>query len=225
MFLRSILVILCFSAAMRLANAQTNVPPPSHIFVRGVESSFLDLSNVAIIRRNEDTATLMFDVGSATDDEGEPLSFIWYEVSPDQPLSTEVRLTNDYASGAHRVYGWIADSQEGVTGQADFEVITPLEAVRLLSGDVEINGFRRDITRARKFLRLAEDGIQRRKWQRGEYRLNRFVRQIEREFAEGGEEDLALNQRWTDAADAIQHALQKVRRNQPAEPEGVFPGR
>lgn len=104
------IALLCLVAlsCWPTAAAETNVPPPSQIFVRGASATWLDFTNVFILRRAQRTATALFDFGGETDGEGEQLYFQWYL---GEVLASEApQFSNDFEAGLHGVYATVTDN-------------------------------------------------------------------------------------------------------------------
>lgn len=205
--------------------ATTNTPPPSRIFVRGLgPGDFLGLSNVQILHRTFDTAEVLFDVGSDRDGDGDLLEFHWDDNAPGDVHSTAVRFTNNYAPGRYTVFAEITDQIDTVFPSVDFEVISALQGMRMLVGDLEVTGRHEQIRHLRTALRLAEKAMEKRNWGNATRRLDRFKDGLTRRLDPEDEEDSQLIQRWSDAADTIQWAIQKPPRGGFPGPGGVFPG-
>jgi hypothetical protein len=223
---RLIPAAMFLAACVLVTDAQaqsTNVPPPSRIFIRGAELEFLHLTNVFITRRLEQQVTAMFDVGTAHDDEGELLWFTWWENGVPPVLGETARVTNVYTFGQYRIFAFVSDGKEIVSAFSDFEVISPLQAIRLLQADLEISGFRMDVSKWRGLLKTAEAAIKRRHWGTASQALERFVKRVG-QFDPTDVEGMRLKERWTDAAGDVRHAVRGFNGVTNPNPGGVFPG-
>lgn len=225
-FLVSPPLLIAFLFALTLpgeaAAAETNVPPPSVIFVRGGATSWLDFPNVFIARRAQKSATVGFDFGSDIDDEGEQLYFQWFL---DETLASQAaRFTNEFEQGLHTVHASVTDNRDIVSADSTVEVITPMDAIRRLRADVELSGVRERLNHLRPPLRYAEKAIQHRRWSSASRQLTVFGRRLARHLDPDTEEDLTLYNRWHDAAEELWGAVRHLPRNPNATPRGVFPG-
>ena len=202
---------------------ETNVPPPSKVFIVGNGSpDFLGFTNVYLTRRVQKTTTLEFHLGSDHDNEGELLYFFWYE--GDTVVSEFPRFTNDYPHGQHTLHVAVSDNHDVNNLHVPLEVISPLNAVRRLRADLELTGVRENIARLRPHLRVAERAIQRRAWSVAQRRLQRFDARVSVYIDADSEAGAALIERWEEAARRIIQSIQPVRRAGPINPPGVFPG-
>jgi len=200
----------------------TNVPPPSKVFIGGNGSpDFLGFTNVYLTRRVQKTTTLEFHLGSDHDNEGELLSFFWYE--GDTVVSEFPRFTNDYPHGLHTLHVRVSDNHDMNDLRVPLEVISPLDAVRRLRADLELTGVRENIARLRPHLRVAERAIQHRVWGVAQRRLQRFDARVSVYIDANSEAGAALVERWEEVARRIIQSIQPVRRGGPANPTGVFP--
>ena len=221
-FLGVVTCAFAFAADVAGDGAETNVPPPSKLYIVGNGSAnFLGFTNVYLTRRAEPTVALETHLGADHDDEGELLYFYWYD--GDTVASNLPRYTNDYAQGLHDIHVAVSDNRDLIELHVPLEVISPLDAVRRLRADLELAGVRENIDRLRPLLRVAERSMERHKWSVSERRLKRFQNRLSVQIDNDTEERAALIERWNEAARRIVQSIMRFRKGDQA-PSGVFPG-